>query len=326
MDYDKSEFSFRPYRQGDENAINAGFNEIFNLQRSMDEWHWKYRVEKNGSWILVGVDSSGEIVTHYGAIKQRLHVDGDVYQIGQALDVFRLRRPSTKGKRLIVPTIFAFYDAFCSADNLAFQIGFPGARTKTIGEDYTGWSDTVHMHLWRRKVPRLVWSFASNVRQQPPTELNSHGFDTLWHRAKNRYPCAQVRDYKWIQRRYITHPHATYHYLTAYEGKKLTGWAILRLIDGILHWVDVLWDGEKSETFVALNRAVFRFARQHKAKELHLWLPADEQAIAILQKLGWQREPHPLALYLFAQSWHPKLQSRDILKRMYYTMGDTDLY
>ncbi|MCH7519247.1 MAG: hypothetical protein IH964_09490, partial [Candidatus Dadabacteria bacterium] len=49
-------YIIRPYKKGDESSVNKGFNEVFQLKRSIEEWHWKYNPEHNGSSIMVAVD------------------------------------------------------------------------------------------------------------------------------------------------------------------------------------------------------------------------------------------------------------------------------
>lgn len=35
------EITIRPYEKGDECGINRAYNEIFNHNRSIEEWRWK---------------------------------------------------------------------------------------------------------------------------------------------------------------------------------------------------------------------------------------------------------------------------------------------
>ena len=56
------EVTCRPYRAGDEVAINDGFNRVFGLQRSLAEWWWKFAPDTTAPWIMLAFDEEGRIV------------------------------------------------------------------------------------------------------------------------------------------------------------------------------------------------------------------------------------------------------------------------
>ena len=55
------EVVYRPFRVGDEEAVNRGFNEVFRLERSMDEWSWKFPAEPDGRLIMLA-ERDGELL------------------------------------------------------------------------------------------------------------------------------------------------------------------------------------------------------------------------------------------------------------------------
>lgn len=329
-------FQFRPYQPGDETAINDGFNEIFHTSRPLDEWRWKFQPQENEASILVVLDKHNELVCHCGGYQQWLQVDGTIYPAIQLVDVYRLQRPTTKGKSIVPHASREYFAAFCGQDKMPLAFGFPGKRTLEIGRDQLGFSEGIQMHLWHRPVPPR-WQFWHTAQPcesaivAPPTEATRPLIDGLWERAQGRYAVIQVRNYQWLMRRYVTHPHHDYHYICVYDARddehsQVCAWAVLRNLDGILHWLDLLWDGQDSSKLVELDSAVMQLARRMGCKRVELWLTADEQAIQVIKQQGWQWQPHPLDLFLYARSWLPQLDCDDILRRMYYTMGDTDLY
>ena len=329
------EFLFRPYQPSDEAAINDGFNEVFNKSRSLAEWQWKFQPRENEASIIVVLDQHNELICHCGGYQQWLQIDGTVYRTIQLVDVYRLRRPTTKGKPIVLYALRKLFATFCGPDTTPLVFGFPGKRTLEIGRDQLNFSEGIHMHLWSRPVP-LKWQFwhktqpfasGTSVEVAHPSEANRHLIDRLWERARTRFDVIQVRNYRWLIRRYVTHPHHNYHYILLYDDRgEVCAWAVLRNSGGILHWLDLLWDGQDSTKFVELDMAVMQLARRLECKRVDLWLTADEQAVNVIRQQGWQRKPHPLDLYLYARSWLPQLDCSDILGRMYYTMGDTDLY
>src|SRR5664280_331763 len=101
---------FRTYRPGDETAINDGFNRVFGVNRSLDEWRWKYPAKPEGFWILLACDSNGTLLVHYGVIPVRLQAGAVTFRGGQIVDVYSVEgvRQGLATARTFIQTVLTF--------------------------------------------------------------------------------------------------------------------------------------------------------------------------------------------------------------------------
>lgn len=310
----------RPYAPGDEGSINRGFNEAFGLERSLGEWEWKFDAAE-GRWILVAVDPGGEVVAHYAAVPVRFQVDGAVLRAGQPVDVFCLRRPELVHGMLFVRLVREFYRVFGAPERLALLFGFPSERPLRLGKAKMSYGDPVSVPVWRRRSGgRRAWWTGHTVRQG----FEAAALDRLWERSAHRYPVASVRDGAWFRRRYTGRPGVEYTHLSAWRQGEVRAWAVLRLLDGVTRWADLVWDGKDPSSLLALEGAVARVARRWGSAEIEMWLANDATAEAVLSKRGWLSAPHP-QVKLTALSFLPGVDGNDVVRRCYLTMGDSDL-
>jgi hypothetical protein len=313
--------TFRPYAPGDEAAINRGFNEVFGLQRPLQEWEWKFAALPEGRWILVAVDPRGEVVAHYGAVPVRFQVDGEVLRAGQPVDVFCLRRPDLVHAMVFVRLVREFYRVFGGPERLALLFGFPSERPLRLGKAKMSYGDPAPVPVWRRgTVGRRSWW----TRHAVKPGLDAAAADRLWQRSAARYPVATVRDGTWLQRRYTGRPGVEYAHLSAWKRGEVHAWAVLRLLDGVARWVDLVWDGEDPRALAALDDAAGRLARRWGAAEIEMWLANDAAAEVVFSARDWASTPHP-QVKLTALSFQPGVDGNDVVRRYYLTMGDSDL-
>lgn len=313
--------TFRPYAPGDEASINRGFNEAFGLQRPLQEWEWKFAALREGRWILVAVDSRGEVVAHYGAVPVRFQVDGEILRAGQPVDVFCLRRPDLVHGMVFVRLAREFYRVFGGPERLALLFGFPSERPLRLGKAKMSYGDPAPVPVWRRGAARRRgWWTRHELR---------HGFDEaavdrLWHRSAMRYPVATVRDGTWLRHRYGDRSGVEYAHLSAWQRGEIHAWAVLRLLDGVAHWADLLWDGEDPRALAALDGAAGQLARRWGAADIEMWLANDPAAETVFSARGWATAPHP-KVKITALSFQPGVDGNEIVRRCYLTMGDSDL-
>jgi hypothetical protein len=315
-------FEFRPYQPGDEELINRGFNEVFGLERSADEWRWKFQAEPEGRWIVVAVDADGALVAQYAVVPVRFQVDGLRLRAGQPVDAFCLRRPGLVQRGLFTQTVHEFYRSFGAPDKIAFIFGFPGERHMRLGKIRLLYVDPVPVPLWRRSDPvrRLVWT-GHRVRRG----FDREAVERLWERASSRYPVAAIRDGAWLARRYQGRPGGDYIHLSAWRGGEPRAWTVVRRGADAVLWAELVWDGDDPRALEALDRQVARLARESRVADCEMWLAGDPPAEETFARLGWRRQEHPEHLQLTAVSFHPGVDGVRLIRRLYLTMGDSDL-
>ncbi|OYW07178.1 MAG: hypothetical protein B7X11_00350 [Acidobacteria bacterium 37-65-4] len=296
--------TFRPYRPGDEVAINEGFNAVFGLQRSLDEWRWKFPEQPEGRFIMLAVDPSGRVLAHYGAVVGRVQFGDRTVRAGQIVDAYS--REEVRGTRVFSTCYEHFISAFGNPEGLPLMFGFPGRRHYDMGLKALKYIPICSVPYWSRRVRRRIilpaWRF--EVR---------HGFDgdevnDLWRRAAFRYDVTVVRDVGWLARRYRERPGVEYQHLSVGQRGHTRAWAVARAQDGVLR-------------LAALDRLASRL----RCARLELWLGNDTSAERTLYDRGWRRQPCPLDMLMVARSFSPLVDLDRMQRGCYVTMGDSDL-
>jgi Acetyltransferase (GNAT) domain len=315
----------RPFRAGDEGAVNAAFNRVFGLERPLAEWHWKFPAEPEGRWILLAMDAGGEVQAHYAAVPARFQVDGRVVRAGQVVDAFCRRRSGLARQGLFAQTVEHFFESFGSPDRLALLYGFPGTRHLQLGLARMGYGQPVPVAYWTREA--ALPPAPSGGRFRVRTGFDPGAVDRLWRRAAGRYPVAVVRDGAWLGRRFAGRPGVTYLHVGVFPwlGRSPRAWGVLRARGETVSWAELIWDGRDPRALAALEVAIAEATRGAGVQRIEAWLAGDEAAAAVLAGRGWQRRDQPDGLHLTLRSFDPKLDSTDLAGRFYLTMGDADL-
>ncbi|MGH7966209.1 MAG: GNAT family N-acetyltransferase [Candidatus Binatia bacterium] len=321
-------FDIRPYRAGDETSINAGFNEVFGCERSLAEWRWKFAPEEDGSYIVVGCDSNGEIIAHFCAMRLRCRIGDRVVQAGQTVDVFCKRQSSALAQRLYLRTAREFFAGFGAPGGASFVYGFPSERAMRLGQLRLNYADPTPVKVWRRQMP---WSLGLGIgwpgwrrRFAAGAAIPAARVDRLWTRAAQRYPAVVVRDFAWVQRRYLSHPTQKYVFVPVEDSGELRAWGVFATSRRIAYWVDLFWDGEDERSLHKLDAIGVSIARLAGAASFELWLTGDDEAAAILQQWGWNRHEPPVSLLVSVVPFEPELDVQSLLANLYVTLGDSD--
>ena len=322
-------FEVRPFREGEEEAVNRGFNEVFSLARPLKEWRWKYTPEPEGRWILLAVDGDGEILGHYAALGIRFQAEGRTFRAGHIVDSYARRRLSLARRGVFPATVERFFAEYGAPERLALLFGFPGTRHLRLGLAQMGYGEPVPVAYWSRPagVPtaepsRLPWR-----RYRVRKGFDAEAVDRLWERSRERYPFAVVRDAAWLGRRYTGRPGVDYIHLNAVLPGRRTpsAWAVLRVMGESVQWADLIWNGDDSRALAALDREALAIARSEGATKLEMWLGGDTEAGRALAALGWRREPQLDNLHVTMRAFDPGLDAQRIAAGWYCTLGDSDL-
>ena len=324
----------RRYRPGDGPAINRGFERVFGKTRKLDEWEWKFPDEREKTILIA--EEGGEVLAHFAAIPVSLQADGRRIRAGQVVDVFSVRRQG-----LFLRLVDRFYRELCGPGRLELIYGFPGERHFRLGVRRLRYSEPVPVRFWSRRMKpevdaedrqngRLVGALCRRWRTWISGVSLRKGFDPaamdrLWNRASSRFPVSAVRDRAWIERRLVDRPGVEYLHRTVWRRGEPAALAVLRSVGPVLHWAELLWDGEDRRTLEELDAEVERVARGSGVRECRLWLAGDREAEAVLATRGWRRGHEPQDLHLGAVSFLPDLDPVSVCRRLYLTMGDADL-
>jgi len=90
------EYVVRKYKEGDERGINDLFNEIFNENRSLEEWFWKFKKNPLAEINLIAVaESQGKIIGQYASLPTLFKYKDKVLKASVVVD--NLLHPEFRG-------------------------------------------------------------------------------------------------------------------------------------------------------------------------------------------------------------------------------------
>jgi hypothetical protein len=318
-------FTLRGYAPGDEAAIQRAFAEVFRTERPLAEWCWKFLEPPRGSRILLAFDSDGELACQYAAITADVVWGGEPMLAAQIVDVFSRRRRGLGPRGGAFQRTMERFLAECAGKGgVGFVYGFPGERHQRAGA-VTGryFEPAAHERLRLVVAPPVARPAWSPRRTWISEGYDAHAADRLWLRSRWRYPNATVRDAAWFQWRYERRPGGRYVQLGVRRGGETRAWGVLAPGAGSAHWVDRVWDGERSADLADLAAAVTERARDAGAGAVELWLRGDREAADVLLDAGFAGSPEPI-LRLSAIAFEPRVTVPQVLERFYLTMGDSD--
>jgi len=326
----EGELIFRPYAPGDERAINDAFNEVFGLERPLDEWLWKYPPEPGGRPIMLALQDD-ELLAVYGGLPARLQVDGRTWSAVQIVDVLSTpaarRRLARRG--VWVRTVEEFFQVFGESGRYPLLYGFPGRRALRLGVLQLGYDALEPQTIGylrrargaaRSDLGRLLYR-AELARDWEPR------LDVLWRRVRPWYPVAMVRDAERSTRRLAGRPRVRYHrfLVTPRISDQPVAFAAFRTDGKRCQWVDLVWDHGHPGALALLSRLGARLAEQTAIEGEEMWLNGDPAAVARLESLGFTCCDEPNGLVLVARSFSPSLDVTSFDGRIYLTMADADL-
>jgi hypothetical protein len=319
----------RPYRAGDEGQINDGFNEVFGVQRSLEEWRWKFGEVGVSSAIMLALEASAGVVAQYAAILVPIQVGGLEVRAGQIVDVYSRRqaREGLAAARVFRGTVRRFVTEFCAPGRLAVTYGFPGPRHLSLvrlGVGKHGETEITPqpVQVWVRsaKVRGRLWSH-HEVREG----FDASSLDTLWAMAGARYSVGVVRNASWISRRFVGRPGVEYIHLVVRRRGVVRACAVVRPGAPVTALAELVWDGEAPGALMALDRAVGQVARGAGAERVEMWLAGDARAEEVFTACGWMPGPQPDGLHMVGYTFDPRLDPTSFAGNFYLTMSDADL-
>lgn len=331
--------AIRPYRPGDEVAIDEGFGRVFGVERPAGEWAWKFppAAEEGGRRVMVAL-AGDQVVAHAAAQPVRFQVDGREVLAGHVVDAFSRPRPGLARRGVFARTVDALFATYCGPGGIAFVYGFPGARHMRLGRQVLGYAEPRPVPYFEKRLASGgrrrafgIGGLAARLRRRltglrvEEGRLDRDGLDDLWRRAAGRYQVAAVRDGRRAGERFAGRPGVHYLHLTARRRGRPVAWAAARIEGDLLRWADLVWDGASPAALATLEDALVARGMAAGAMRGELWLGGDPAAESLLASRGWRALPHPQGLEMSAVAFVAELDAADLARRSYVTLGDSDL-
>jgi hypothetical protein len=358
---DTEGYIIRRYKDGDEVKINKLFNEIFNKNRSMEEWVWKFKKNPlRDINLTVVAEHQGEIIGQYPLLPLLFKYDNTVLKCTTAIDNFI--HPSFRGgMKGVQRKMYEYHEEICRKESMSFGFGFPTREHYIFGKRVLKYKDLGQIRvLFRRlnwnlavkerfpwipntflKIVRSVSSigfkllihlkYRNNLKGIRICEVDSFDerFDAFWDRVKEKYKIIGVRNQKYLNWRYRK-PGADYKVIIAEKGKGLNGYIVTDIrreaeeVKGYI--VDLLAiDGADS---ILIKEALLRFISK-KVDFVLCWMLPHTVAYALLRRFGFiERSGFP-PLNVVYTIYDNEIIDDAFLKdqkNWYLTMADSDTF
>jgi hypothetical protein len=323
-------FVTRPFRDGDEDAILDLFARSFpHAPRTREHFDWKFRRDPFGNKrISLTFDEAGRLVGHYAAYAVPFR-DGErnlvANQIGDTMTDASVRHIGRGPTSVLGRTALHFYETFCEG-KVAFNYGFNVANIQRFSLKFLR-SDRVEPVTYRVRGPmRPLSRLARWARGYQLEAVTSAGveFDELFARAAPAYAFLVRRDAAYLRWRYLERPDVRYAVIAIRKWRRLVGWIVFRIRDGRFSWGDALFDPRHEDAVEVVLRHV---APSYPVEEIEAWFPPRPAWFdGVLTRLGFEVRPEPQDLSLMCVPWTMADATAAMRERLYYTMGDSDLF
>lgn len=323
-------FVTRPFRDGDEEAILDLFAKSFpHAPRTREHFDWKFRRDPFGNErISLTFDDTGRLVGHYAAYAVPFYDRGEMLlanQIGDTMTDVAVRHVGRGPTSILGRTALHFYETFCEG-KAAFNYGFNVANIQRFSLKFLR-SDRVEPVPYRVCArPRPIWRFSRWPRGYQLEQVTSIGaeFDEFFARVAPAYAFLVRRDAQYLRWRYLERPDAAYVLIAIRKWRRLAGWIVFRLRGDKFSWGDALFDPERDDAVEVMLRHV---VPSYPVQEIEAWFPARPAWFnGVLARLGFHNRHEPQSLSLMCVPWTMASASEAMRERLYYTMGDSDLF
>ncbi len=248
------------YRDGDEAEINELFTFIFEEDRDLRAWAWKFKdspFDARPLIVLARVD--GKIVGQYCCTVHPWKYEDRSLKIAQVVDNM-IRKEFQGGTTGLQVKMFRRMEEHFRAQGIALAYGFPNHAAYVFGKRFTKYVDLIEIEnlfkilRWRpvlRKVAgmallipvldrlgRVMIRYALSRRIKPLEKVEftrvdslDRRVDGLWRIVRQRYNICVERDHQFLRWRYCDKPDTRYRFLQAERGSELIGLIVTRFLD-----------------------------------------------------------------------------------------------
>lgn len=255
-----NEVIIRPFKDGDEEAIDALYQLVFSSTRPLDKWLWEFR-EAPGGWATIFVaEARGQIIGHYAHVLIPLQKGSEPLLSGKLEGA--MVHPAHQGQGLFGRLIEASLP-FSFQRDIDVVWGFPNrpankatevkkgikaitslkAMVKPVNLEGLGLEALDKRPLFKailKPLGALLWLLKAPFFNQklglPSNDIvikriNSFDetFDDLWQKGKEGYGLTISRTSHFLNWRFVQNPHVKYLLIGAWRESELQGYMVLSI-------------------------------------------------------------------------------------------------
>ena len=305
----------RGYRPGDEAGICRLFSTVFHLELPLAVWRWKYLRGENPPPVFV-VEEDGQIICHFGAIRQRLVWRGIE---GWGFDsVDTMAHPLQQGRGLFRRTVQAFMRELCEGHSW-FMYGFPTERHRRLGEILVGYEPVARVHtLW--KTGSSLVSLPGNF--EVAFDVLPLDWDMQWRQLETRFGIVNRRDRAFLVWRYWLRPGKRYRFVTILGASAL---AVVGIERRKAYLMEFLVEPENTVLARALLAGVEAILNAERIPEIEGWFPAFTWESHFLVRDG-KFTAHEADNWLECRLFDRRFSAAWLAQHFYYSLSDFDVY
>ena len=352
----------RHYREGDEERLNELFQSVFETERPLDAWYWKFRDNPASDLILISLAETedGRIVGMYPLLIMEYKVK-DEYMLAVQLVEIAIH-PDFRG-RWIVRELKYFLQPPTIESGVRFGFGFPTREHAKVGIRYMGYNLLGELPIMGLSVDRypvtgdglarriaggilyrVSWLGCylrlrrSAMRRRASrsslefVEIDSFDerFDDLWERISREYRVIAHRSSRYLNWRYVENPMSDFTVLAAIADGAIAGYMVFttRVEEGNRNGIvfDYVYGKDKPAEGKLLLVDGLRRLLQRRVKSIRCGALPHTDLHRHLTSLGFERwQSSPVV------NFEPLDEDLDVgvmsdLSEWYLSIGDTDLF
>jgi hypothetical protein len=330
-------YHVRAYRDGDEAQILPIFEGSFFVHRSRERWSWEYRENPYGNEIISeAFAGDGQLVAHYAGYPVRFHDRGEplplpALQVGDTFTLPAVRHVGRGPTSLLGRTVRHFYARFCER-RVAFNYGFNTGNIQRFSLAFVGARRVEDIPFLELSLPAGAARSPGRLRallggwRAARVETFDRRWDELFARAAPAYGMLVERDARYLDWRYRRCPDGGYVTTAAFRRGELAGWGVFQRRGDRLRWGDALLDPAAPEAAAIVLAKALELPEHQGVTLVETWgTSRPPWWRALLVELGFVERPEPagLGMVFVPFAVDPTEAFRD---RLYYTMGDSDLF
>ena len=334
----KDKIFIRPYNDGDESHILQAFNKVFNTNRTIEHWRWKFRDNPFGTHkIAEAVTENGTLAAHYCGYPVPFHSsvadlkDFFSFHIGDTMTSPEFRNLGLGKTGVLTRLTTYFYNRFC-VDTVPFIYGYNTGNIRKFGERFLQYQYTsyvpyhvIDLNKTNLKplstIRRLISGFSvervSNITRE---------YDLFFEKVCNNYGMLVKRKSSYLKWRYLDCPDNVHEVFAVKRFGRLVGWSVFSTKGKVLLWGDALFDKKYVHAVGFMLDYLVKHFYQDIIRIEGWFSPVPDWWTNVLRDTGFEvmNEPDNLAptFKIFDSTFSPGFFEHN----MYYTMGDSDLF
>lgn len=317
----QSKVTWRPYETGDKGKILDLFRLTYGQELKEGYWNWRFRDNPAGPGVIDLCCDGDVLAAHYAATTISLWILGHGHLSG--LSGTTMTHSAYRGRGLF-PILARNTYRRMKEMGMAMVWGFPNSMSHRGFIKDLNWVDLYEVPTFRLSLSNSL-SLPSSGEAVVELEEFPQNVDDLWKSVRNDYSILTVRDWQFLNWRYVQNPTGRYRIVAHLDGSDLLGYAVYKRYKNEFQVVDILTVND-TDIGVQLITHIIHRAIDESLDAVSMWLNVTHPLHRALERLGFSNGL-PVT-YFGGLVLQPELSNAGLydFKRWYITMGDSDVF